>query len=108
MEPVPDFSRCGISASQPRTVCSMSISKFRTQFFSLSMPPPPLTPGMNTSQPPSAVAARSSQARYASPSRTLTASPITSIPGRLTAATASATSSADRAQKATLAPSASQ
>src|SRR5579871_246252 len=107
IEPAPDFSSAGMSVSQPRTVCSISISKLRTQFFSLSMPPPPLTLGMKTSHPPSASTARWSQALYASPSRTFTASPTTVASGRCRAVAASVTSSALRAQKATLAPSAS-
>src|SRR5208283_1897601 len=81
MDPTPDFSKCGISASQPLTVCSMSTSKLRTQFFSLSMPAPALTPGMKISQPWRLSTLRASHALYASPSRTLTASPMTSTSG---------------------------
>ncbi len=61
-EPCPDFFRCSVRVSQPRTVCSTSISKFFHQFFSLSMPPPALTLATKMSQPPKSPAVFSSQA----------------------------------------------
>src|SRR4026207_670053 len=53
-DPCPDFLRWSISASQPRTVCSTSISKSRRQCFSLSMPAPPLRHGTQRAHPPPA------------------------------------------------------